>query len=263
MPEQVLKIEPEHELKFKGPFTVPTTSLLKLANPSEKRVCFKIKTTAPKRYCVRPNAGILEPGQSISIAVVFQPCELDSAANKHKFMVQSLYAPDGEVNMDAMWKDVDGTKLMDTKLRCAFEMPMDAASQNDLNAVQEEKISRSKADEVTATSKSHKGDGGVDPNATAFHFAVSSPHASYGSDDSRGTGDASGKVQQEALQLKNENTQLRDELERLRKQMKQREAGGSIMQMGTSASPPAVPMLYIVLALVAALVGLILGKFIV
>lgn len=53
---------------FAGPFTVPTTSLLKLANPSDKRVCFKIKTTAPKRYCVRPNAGILEPGNSISIA---------------------------------------------------------------------------------------------------------------------------------------------------------------------------------------------------
>lgn len=33
--------------------------------------------------------------------------------------------------------------------------------------------------------------------------------------------------------------------------------------MGTNASPPAVPMLYIVLALVAALVGLIMGKFIV
>jgi len=240
MPEQILKIEPEHELKFKGPFTVPTTSLLKLANPSDKRVCFKIKTTAPKRYCVRPNAGILEPGQSISIAVVFQPCELDSSANKHKFMVQSLYAPDGEVNMDAMWKDVDGTKLMDTKLRCAFEMPVDAASQNDLNAVQEEKISRSKQDEVTV-SKSHK----------------------FGSDDSRGTGDASGKVQQEALQLKHENTTLKDEVDRLRKQIKQREAGGSIMQMGTNASPPAVPMLYIVRALVAALVGLILGKFIV
>lgn len=49
----------------------------------------------------------------------------------------------------------------------------------------------------------------------------------------------------------------------MRKQLKQREAGGSMMQMGTSANPPAVPMLYIVLALVAALFGLILGKFIV
>jgi len=263
MPEQVLKIEPEHELKFKGPFTVPTTSLLKLANPSDKRVCFKIKTTAPKRYCVRPNAGVLEPSNSISIAVVFQPCELEPTANKHKFMVQSLYAPDGEVNMDAMWKDVDQTKLMDTKLRCAFEMPMDATSQNDLNVVQEEKLGRSRQEEV-GVSKSHKGEGGLDHNASAFYYAVSSPQASsYGTDDNRGTGDATVKFQQEAVQLKHENAQLKEELSTIRKQLKQREAGGSMMQLGTSASPPAVPMLYIVLALVAALFGLILGKFIV
>lgn len=56
---------------------------------------------------------------------------------------------------------------------------------------------------------------------------------------------------------------LQEELDRIRKQLKQRDAGGSMMQMGTNASPPAVPMLYIVLALVAALVGLIMGKFIV
>jgi len=35
-------------------------------------------------------------------AVVFQPCELEPTASKHKFMVQSLYVPDGEVNMDAL-----------------------------------------------------------------------------------------------------------------------------------------------------------------
>lgn len=64
-------------LNYLGPFTVPTTSLLKLANPSDKRVCFKIKTTAPKRYCVRPNAGILEPGNSISIAGKIIHCARD------------------------------------------------------------------------------------------------------------------------------------------------------------------------------------------
>lgn len=32
--------------------------------------------------------------------VVFQPCELEPTANKHKFMVQALYIPDGDVNLD-------------------------------------------------------------------------------------------------------------------------------------------------------------------
>jgi len=34
---------------------------------SGKRVCFKVKTTAPKQYCVRPNGGFVESGQSIKV----------------------------------------------------------------------------------------------------------------------------------------------------------------------------------------------------
>lgn len=32
---------------------------------------FKIKTTAPKKYCVRPNSGILEPNKNTEIASKF------------------------------------------------------------------------------------------------------------------------------------------------------------------------------------------------
>lgn len=51
-----------------GPFTDVVTAELKLYNPTEKRICFKVKTTAPKRYCVRPNSGLLEPEGSIIVA---------------------------------------------------------------------------------------------------------------------------------------------------------------------------------------------------
>lgn len=76
------------------------TSYLKLTNPSDSRVCFKVKTTAPKRYCVRPNNGIVEPKQTATIAVMLQPFDVDSQAekNKHKFMVQTMFAPEGEIN---------------------------------------------------------------------------------------------------------------------------------------------------------------------
>ena len=64
--DQVLQIEPPNELTFTGnksqplkhrfnpvtlgPFTQAVSSYMKLKNPSDKKVCFKIKTTAPKRY---------------------------------------------------------------------------------------------------------------------------------------------------------------------------------------------------------------------
>ena len=50
-----------------GPFTDTVAASLKLDNPTDRRLCFKVKTTAPKRYCVRPNSGILDVGGSCTV----------------------------------------------------------------------------------------------------------------------------------------------------------------------------------------------------
>lgn len=51
-----------------GPFTDVVTTNLKLKNPSDRRVCFKVKTTAPRRYCVRPNSGVIDAGATVVIS---------------------------------------------------------------------------------------------------------------------------------------------------------------------------------------------------
>lgn len=51
-----------------GPFNQAITSYMLLKNPTEHAILFKIKTTAPKRYCVRPNSGLLEANQSLEVA---------------------------------------------------------------------------------------------------------------------------------------------------------------------------------------------------
>ena len=50
-----------------GPFNQAITSHMLLKNPTDKPILFKIKTTAPKRYCVRPNSGLLEPNNFIEV----------------------------------------------------------------------------------------------------------------------------------------------------------------------------------------------------
>lgn len=131
-PEQVLLIDPQGELRFRGPFTgAPVTSYINLANPSQNRVYFKIKTTAPKRYCVRPNNGVLKPKESAQIAVCLQPFEFDPAEkNKHKFMVQTVIAPEGDEheNLNDVWKDTNPGQVMDYKLKCIFENPVSSAT---------------------------------------------------------------------------------------------------------------------------------------
>lgn len=51
-----------------GPFTDVVTTSLKLGNPTDRNVCFKVKTTAPRRYCVRPNSGVIDAGASLNVS---------------------------------------------------------------------------------------------------------------------------------------------------------------------------------------------------
>jgi hypothetical protein len=132
---QILNIEPDTELVFRGPFKDVVTTILKLSNPSDKKVCFKVKTTAPKRYCVRPNCGLIESGESVNVAVMLQPFDYkDENENKrHKFLVQSVI-PTGDIadiqvgDVESLWKSLpDKYPLMDSKLKCVFEMPSNEA----------------------------------------------------------------------------------------------------------------------------------------
>ncbi|XP_030381098.1 vesicle-associated membrane protein-associated protein B, partial [Scaptodrosophila lebanonensis] len=93
--EDVLTIEPEHELRFVGPFHRPVVTIMTLRNNAALPLVFKIKTTAPKRYCVRPNIGKITPYKSTQVEICLQPFMHDMVEkNKHKFMVQSVLAPD-------------------------------------------------------------------------------------------------------------------------------------------------------------------------
>ncbi|VDP62825.1 unnamed protein product [Schistosoma curassoni] len=94
-PAQVLQIEPKCELVFEGPFVDVVTSYIKLTNPLDRAVGFKIKTTVPKCYCVKPSNGYIEPHQTVEVAVMLQPFSYNAAEKfNHKFMIQSIIAPD-------------------------------------------------------------------------------------------------------------------------------------------------------------------------
>jgi len=56
------------------------------------RVCYKIKTTAPKDYIVRPSSGIIEAGGSEKI---YLSCTKRDMAKSDRFMIQSFSEPKG------------------------------------------------------------------------------------------------------------------------------------------------------------------------
>uniref|UniRef100_A0A8C2JB14 MSP domain-containing protein n=1 Tax=Cyprinus carpio TaxID=7962 RepID=A0A8C2JB14_CYPCA len=161
-PEQVLLLEPQHELRFRGDNALTITlntlksfqCVLNLANPTDRNVCFKVKTTAPRRYCVRPNSGVIDAGTSINVSVMLQPFDYDpNEKSKHKFMVQSLLAPPDMTDTEGVWKDAKPEDLMDSKLRCVFEMP---AENEKTHEMESNKIasSLSKSESSTLSMKS-------------------------------------------------------------------------------------------------------------
>lgn len=218
--EQVLQLDPKSELRFRGPFTEVVTSLLKLSNPSERRVCFKVKTTAPKRYCVRPNSGVIEPRQAMTVHVMLQPFEYDpNERNKHKFMVQSMYAPEGMLNLESLWKDADKEQLMDSKLRCVFEIP------NEDGSVVEQHMTSSQHHEVhdvfsnsvqdTAGHHQHHPNATTTDSSDAFTSGKSQAVMSQDGADQK-LREENKRLRDEVLSVRKENATLREEGIRLR-----------------------------------------------
>nr|XP_006639720.1 PREDICTED: vesicle-associated membrane protein-associated protein B/C [Lepisosteus oculatus] len=162
--EQVLLLEPQHELKFRGPFTDVVTTTLKLSNPTDRNVCFKVKTTAPRRYCVRPNSGVIDAGTSINVSVMLQPFDYDpNEKSKHKFMVQSVLAPSDMTDMEGVWKDAKPEELMDSKLRCVFELPAENEKTHDLdsNKILSSSVLKSESSSLSKSMSSSLDDGEV------------------------------------------------------------------------------------------------------
>lgn len=241
-PEQVLQIEPQNELRFRGPFSVPVTSYMKLTNPSDKRVMFKIKTTAPKKYCVRPNSGLIEPHDSIEIAICLQPFLFDPMEkNKHKFMVQTVYAPDdSQINFEQFWKDINPEQLMDSKLKCVFEMHENA----------EQNESQAGGEEPTAVDTSPKA-------GTTNAVSASSPN------DVEVLKGEVRLLQEEKSFLGKENLRLQEELIKLKIALGKSSPSAPANRYNPPAQQQAViPSAYLAVGVVLALLGVILGKFV-
>lgn len=42
-------------------------------------------------------------------------------------MVQTVFAPDGDYHFELLWRDINPEQLMDSKLKCVFEVPAELA----------------------------------------------------------------------------------------------------------------------------------------
>ncbi|KAI1731669.1 MSP (Major sperm protein) domain-containing protein [Ditylenchus destructor] len=151
MSKQILMTTPVYELTFNETLLDTVYTTLRLKNPSSRDVFYKIKTTAPHIYCVRPSYGLVKPNETANITISIQKGEtvLEIDRIRHRFLVQSAYAPDKEVSAEAFWKDVNQSEIMSSKLKVASIStdeskninPMEKSDNEGSKSVQDETVS--------------------------------------------------------------------------------------------------------------------------
>ncbi|XP_078166876.1 vesicle-associated protein 1-2-like isoform X2 [Carex rostrata] len=123
----LLEIDPL-ELKFPFELKKQISCSLQLSNKTDEYIAFKVKTTSPKKYCVRPNSGIVPPRSTADVVVTMQaqkeaPPDMQC---KDKFLVQSVIVNEGanakEITPEMFSKE-SGNVVDEVKLRVAYVPP--------------------------------------------------------------------------------------------------------------------------------------------
>ncbi|OWM66993.1 vesicle-associated protein 2-2 [Punica granatum] len=137
MGTQLLEIQP-HELKFVFELKKQSACSIQLVNKTQHHVAFKVKTTSPKKYCVRPNVGIVMPKSTCEFAVTMQaqrsaPTDMMC---KDKFLIQSTVVPAGTTEEDItteVFSKVEGKFIEENKLRVALVSPPESPVLSPIN----------------------------------------------------------------------------------------------------------------------------------
>ncbi|KAJ6704043.1 VESICLE-ASSOCIATED PROTEIN 2-1 [Salix viminalis] len=87
---QLISVHPD-DLKFIFELEKQSFCDLKVANNTEHHVAFKVKTTSPKKYFVRPNTGVIQPWDCCIIRDTFNKDSYGKVIHDMKLRV--LYIP--------------------------------------------------------------------------------------------------------------------------------------------------------------------------
>lgn len=124
---ELVVIQPP-DLKFSFELLKQSSCSVYLTNITDQYVAFKVKTTSPKKYCVKPNIGIIKPKSTVDFTVIMQaqrtaPVDMQC---KDKFLIQSTFIPYGkiedEITPNMFLKD-EGKYIQENKLRVFLISP--------------------------------------------------------------------------------------------------------------------------------------------
>ncbi|KAI1344784.1 VAMP-associated protein [Xylariaceae sp. FL0016] len=229
-----VEIDPQ-ELGFHRPFTVEVSEVLKIRNPNTHPVAFKVKTTAPKQYCVRPNSGRVEPGKEVEVSVILQAMKQEPPLDtkcRDKFLVQSVsITGDKEFNnLASIWDGIDKSQVQEKKIRVVFQPPRGSSPANQLATPSKPTVANGTdaTPDVAPPAYSSPGDYAADKSSLEEHHDAPSPSA----------GVAAAAVTQNSESSKDNLKQQLLEAEKTIAQLKQDQGGLRQRKTGASADKP-------------------------
>jgi hypothetical protein len=126
-------------LTFPIALSKPSVQQLRASNPSASDAfTFKVKTTNPRRYSVRPNVGVVWPGQESKVTVQLpalkeMPTDMNKCKDKFQVLTLALSAEKAEelkamptdaqrVALTNLWASDEAKDATVDKIRCAFAL---------------------------------------------------------------------------------------------------------------------------------------------
>ncbi|KPI99610.1 Motile sperm domain-containing protein 2 [Papilio xuthus] len=129
-PGEMLRITPNDTIIFKAE-NDDISGQITITNMDDSVISFKIRTTSPEKFRVRPSSGVLPSGVSQTILIVVQPGFHLRTVTKDRFLVMSVQIPKADLSqkeITEIWQNSTGSKVDEYRLKCHF--PEKAISKN-------------------------------------------------------------------------------------------------------------------------------------
>ncbi|KAI8979172.1 PapD-like protein [Mycotypha africana] len=115
-------------LEFERPLTRVVKRDIRISNPNNEPIAFKVKTTAPRLYCVRPNSDIVPANSYVDVQIMLQAFKEEppmDAKCRDKFLILSTFLNDTikDMTLPDLWTYVEANEkqnIRQHKLRCVF-----------------------------------------------------------------------------------------------------------------------------------------------
>ena len=128
------------QLDFNVELDKELTSELVITNNTNNVICYKVKTTAPDRYQVRPIQSLVQPGATDKCRIVVKrmtvlPNPNNAKEVKHKFLVQAAIYTGDIPDLTEFWKRSDEVAVEDHRINSNLIVtPASAAGASGSNA---------------------------------------------------------------------------------------------------------------------------------